>query len=96
MEHEKSHNPMPELENLDILIFDDASFGVYSNGIIMYMGDEEFPGFDFINPRTDRIKKIFRVFHHSGRKIAGIAIARNCKNMHVGYVKNIVWERKGK
>ena len=97
VEHEKTHNPMPELENLDIVVFSDGQYGIYVDGIIMYQGKGNKSQYDWVNDTGKDIQKIFRVHHpnHTDRSVASEYIACVCANS-TAFNENIVWERKGK
>lgn len=95
-EHEKTHNPnpMPELENLDILIFSNGKYGFYVDGNIIYTQDGNDSGYDYSENVKDRIIKIFRIYNYSNKKCVNLVLIRDC--VRGMYKENIVWERKGK
>lgn len=91
---EKSHNPMPELENQDILIFSNGKYGFYVDGNIIYTQDGNDSGWDYSEEVKNRILKIFRIYNHVHRKCVKLALIRDC--ISGMYEENIVWERKDK
>ena len=94
MEHEKSHNPMPELENQDILIFSNGKYGFYVDGNIIYAQDGNHSGWDYSEEVKDNIVKIIRNYNCCGRKFFSLAFI---KRYAAGeYSEDIAWERKDK
>lgn len=94
IEHEKTHNPMPELENQDILVFGDGNYGFYVDGNIIYTQDGIDSGWDYSENVKDRIIKIFRIYNYEDRKCVSLALVQDCVSGK--YEEDIVWERKDK
>jgi len=92
--HENTHNPMPELENQDILIFNNGKYGFYVDGNIIYTHEGDHSGWDYSEDVKDRIIKIFRIYSYLDRKCVNLALIQDCLNGK--YETDIVWERKDK